>query len=52
MPNKSIANKMGIEEATVRKDYVSRLLEIFGVARRTELIVEISRRGIKIPRPG
>jgi two-component system nitrate/nitrite response regulator NarL len=51
MPNKSIANKMGIEEATVRKDYVSRLLEIFGVARRTELIVEISRRGIIIPRP-
>jgi two-component system nitrate/nitrite response regulator NarL len=51
MPNKMIANKMGIEEATVRKDYVSKLLETFGVARRTELIVEISRRGIIIPKP-
>jgi two-component system nitrate/nitrite response regulator NarL len=51
MPNKAIANKMGVEEATVRKDYVSRLLEAFGVARRTELIVEIARRRIMVPRP-
>jgi two-component system nitrate/nitrite response regulator NarL len=51
MPNKTIANKMGIEEATVRKDYVSKLLERFGVARRTELIVEISRRGVVVPKP-
>jgi two-component system nitrate/nitrite response regulator NarL len=52
LPNKAIANKMGIEEATVRKDYVSKLLETFGVVRRTELIVEISRRGLIVPKPG
>lgn len=51
LPNKSIANKMGIEEGTIRKDYVPRLFRLFKVARRTELLVEVSRRGLIIPSP-
>lgn len=50
-PNKVIAQKMGISEGTVRKSYVSTLLEFFKVARRTELILEISRRQLRIPPP-
>jgi two-component system nitrate/nitrite response regulator NarL len=51
LPNKAIANRMGIEESTVRKDYVPKLFRLFRVTRRTELLVEISRRGISIPTP-
>lgn len=51
LPNKSIARNMGIEEGTVRKDYLPRLFRIFRVARRTELLIEVSRRGIVIPPP-
>ena len=51
LPNKSIARNMGIEEGTVRKDYLPRLFRLFKVARRTELLIEISRRGIVIPPP-
>src|SRR5882757_9790317 len=51
LPNKAIANRMGIEEATVRKDYVPALFRLFRVTRRTELLVEISRRGLSIPTP-
>ena len=51
LPNKSIANRMGISEGTVRKNYVSDLLRIFNVARRTELIIEIARRGVRVPSP-
>jgi two-component system, NarL family, nitrate/nitrite response regulator NarL len=51
LPNKTIANKMGIEEGTIRKDYVPKLFRKFRVARRTELLVEISRRSIIIPKP-
>lgn len=51
LPNKSIARNMGIEEGTVRKDYLPRLFRLFGVARRTELLIEVSRRGIVIPPP-
>lgn len=51
LPNKLIARKMGIEENTVRKDYLPRLFRTFGVVRRTELIVEVSRRGMIIPQP-
>jgi len=51
LPNKAIANRMGIEEATVRKDYVPKLFRLFRVTRRTELLVEISRRGLAVPRP-
>ena len=52
LPNKTIATKMGVEEGTVRKDYIPKLFRTFKVARRTELLVEISRRGIRIPKPG
>lgn len=52
LPNKAIANHMGITEGTVRKSYVSELLRFFGVARRTELLIEISRRRIRIAAPG
>jgi two-component system, NarL family, nitrate/nitrite response regulator NarL len=52
LPNKTIARKMGIEEGTVRKDYIPKVFRAFKVVRRTELLVEISRRGIRIPKPG
>ena len=51
LPNKAIANRMGISEGTVRKNYVSELLRVFKVARRTALVVEVSRRGIRVPPP-
>ena len=51
LPNKTIARHMGIEEGTVRKDYLPRLFRIFQVVRRTELLVEVSRRGIVVPAP-
>jgi two-component system nitrate/nitrite response regulator NarL len=51
LPNKTIARKMGISEETVRKDYNTRLFQHFKVSRRTELIVEMSRRGITVPKP-
>jgi len=51
LPNKLIARKMGIEENTVRKDYLPKLFRAFGVVRRTELMVEVSRRGMVIPQP-
>lgn len=51
LPNKSIARNMGIEEGTVRKDYLPKLFRIFRVVRRTELLIEVSRRGIAIPQP-
>jgi len=49
LPNKAIASKMRVEEGTIRKDYVPKLFRIFQVTRRTELLVEVSRRGIIIP---
>jgi len=49
--NKVIAAKMGISEGTIRKDYVSKLLSIFKVTRRTQLVIEVSRRCISIPKP-
>jgi two-component system nitrate/nitrite response regulator NarL len=51
LPNKSIARHMGIEEGTVRKDYLPKLFRIFKVVRRTELLIEVSRRGIAVPMP-
>ena len=51
LPNKTIARHMGIEEGTVRKDYLPKLFRIFKVVRRTELLIEVSRRGIVIPAP-
>lgn len=51
LPNKSIANAMGISEGTVRKAYVSELLRKFGVTRRTELMIAIAHRNIRVPRP-
>lgn len=50
LPNKSIANKMNIEEGTIRKDYVPKLFRIFKVARRIELLIEVSRLGLQFPR--
>ncbi|PQO96480.1 DNA-binding response regulator [Massilia phosphatilytica] len=49
LPNKTIASKMQVEEGTIRKDYVPKLFRIFQVTRRTELLVEVSRRGIIVP---
>lgn len=51
LSNKGIANRMGISEGTVRKSYVSELLRHFNVTRRTELIIEISRLGIRLKSP-
>lgn len=51
LPNKSIARNMGIEPGTVQKDYMPKLFRIFRVVRRTELMVEVARRGLVIPPP-
>jgi two-component system, NarL family, nitrate/nitrite response regulator NarL len=49
--NQEIANKLCLAENTVRKDYVSSLLKLFEVKSRTQLLVEIARQGIVIPKP-
>jgi two-component system nitrate/nitrite response regulator NarL len=49
LANKAIANKMGVAEGTIRKDYMPKLFRIFKVTRRTELLFEVSRRRIKLP---
>lgn len=51
MPNKQIARMMNISEGTVRKNYMTELLRFFGVARRTELIIQIGRRNIIVVPP-
>jgi two-component system nitrate/nitrite response regulator NarL len=51
LPNKTIARKMDVSEETIRKDYNPALFRIFRVARRTELILEVSRRNIVVPAP-
>jgi DNA-binding NarL/FixJ family response regulator len=43
---------MGIGEGTVRKSYVSELLRFFAVSRRTELMIEVSRRQLRLTVPG
>lgn len=48
LSNKGIAQKMNISEFTAR-DYCSELYREFGVARRSQLIVELARRGISLP---
>jgi DNA-binding NarL/FixJ family response regulator len=50
LPSKAIALKMGLEDITVRK-YVSHLLAHFNLRRRTELIVMLADRGIKLGIP-
>jgi DNA-binding NarL/FixJ family response regulator len=50
LPSKAIALKMGLEDITVRK-YVSHLLAHFNLRRRTELIVMLADRGIKLGAP-
>jgi DNA-binding NarL/FixJ family response regulator len=50
LPSKAIALKMGLEDITVRK-YVSHLLAHFNLRRRTELIVMLADRGIKLGVP-
>jgi hypothetical protein len=40
------------DQGTVRKDYLPKLFRIFKVVRRTELLIEVSRRGIAVPVPG
>lgn len=49
-PTKTIAQKMGVEDITVRK-YVSSLLAHFNVRRRTELIVYVAQNGIRLGAP-
>lgn len=48
MGNKAIAREMNISEYTAR-DYCSELYRFFGVARRSQLIVELARRGMALP---
>jgi DNA-binding NarL/FixJ family response regulator len=50
LPSKAIALKMGLEGITVRK-YVSHLLAHFNLRRRTELIVMLADKGIKLGVP-
>jgi DNA-binding NarL/FixJ family response regulator len=50
LPSKAIALKMGLEDITVRK-YISHLLAHFNLRRRTELIVMLADKGIKLGVP-
>jgi DNA-binding NarL/FixJ family response regulator len=50
LPSKAIALKMGLEDITVRK-YVSHLLAHFNLRRRTELIVMLADKGIRLGVP-
>ncbi|MDI7066276.1 LuxR C-terminal-related transcriptional regulator, partial [Klebsiella pneumoniae] len=50
LPSKTIALRMGLEDITVRK-YISHLLAHFNLRRRTELIVMLADRGIKLGVP-
>ncbi|MFZ6846332.1 response regulator [Undibacterium sp. RuTC16W] len=50
LSNKAIARKMCVEEGTIRKDYVPKLFRVFKVTRRTELLFEVSKRRIKLPK--
>ena len=45
MPNKSIARRMEIAESTAR-DYVSELLAVFRVTNRTQLVLDVAKRGL------
>ncbi|WP_299714618.1 helix-turn-helix transcriptional regulator [Caballeronia sp.] len=47
LPSKAIALRMGLEDITVKK-YVSHLLAHFNLRRRTELIVMLADKGIKL----
>lgn len=47
LPNKSIARHMGIADTTAR-DYVSDLLAAFRVTNRTQLVLEVARRGLRL----
>jgi two-component system nitrate/nitrite response regulator NarL len=49
--NQLIARKMGIVESTVANEYNSKLFQLFRVTSRASLIVEVSRRGLRIPQP-
>ena len=51
LPNKTIAKVMNVEEGTIRKDYVPKLFRAFNVVRRTDLIIEVARRGVIVPSP-
>ncbi|WP_407945930.1 response regulator transcription factor [Paraburkholderia domus] len=50
LPSKTIALRMGLEDITVRK-YVSHLLAHFNLRRRTELIVMLADKAIKLGVP-
>ena len=50
LPSKAIALRMGLEDITVRK-YVSHVLAHFNLRRRTELIVMLADKGIKLGVP-
>ncbi|CAE6773137.1 response regulator transcription factor [Paraburkholderia aspalathi] len=50
LPSKAIAVRMGLEDITVRK-YISHLLAHFNLRRRTELIVMLADRGVRLGVP-
>ncbi len=47
LPNKSIARRLDIAESTAR-GYVSELLAAFRVTNRTQLVLEVARRGLML----
>ena len=47
LPNKSIARRLDIAETTAR-GYVSELLAVFRVTNRTQLVLEVARRGLML----
>jgi DNA-binding NarL/FixJ family response regulator len=46
--NKAIAHELGIGDGTV-KTHVAKILEIMEVSNRTQVVFEISRRGLRLP---
>lgn len=49
--DKVIAKHMNIAEGTVRKDYNPVIYRALGVSRRSQVQLEVARRGLKIPKP-
>ncbi len=50
MTNKNIAKLLGVGDGTI-KTHVANILSTMGVENRTQVVFELSRRGIKLPQP-
>jgi DNA-binding NarL/FixJ family response regulator len=50
MTNKNIAKSLGLGDGTI-KTHVANIMNTMGVENRTQVVFELSRRGIKLPQP-